>query len=67
MDDVRPSVNTDLSLPTLQVIRRNGAAVQFNLDKISIAITKAFLAVEGNQSGASQRVRDQVANWSITR
>lgn len=60
MDDVRPSVNTDLSLPTLQVIRRNGAAVQFNLDKISIAITKAFLAVEGNHSAASARVREQV-------
>ena len=44
----------------MQVIRRNGAAVQFNLDKISIAITKAFLAVEGNQSAASARVRDQV-------
>ena len=63
MDDIRPSANETL-LPTLQVIRRNGAAVQFNLDKISIAITKAFLAVEGNQSGASQRVRDQVATLS---
>ena len=68
MDDVRPSPNSSLStgsvqatlLPTLQVIRRNGAAVAFNLDKISIAITKAFLAVEGNQSATSQRVRDQV-------
>ena len=72
MDDVsssriRPS-NTDsisaepaLSTPTLQVIRRNGAVVAYHLDKISIAITKAFLAVEGSQSAASQRVRDQVA------
>lgn len=60
MDDIRPSA-TDISLPMLQVIRRNGAAVQFNLDKIAIAITKAFLAVEGNQSVASARVRDQVA------
>ncbi|MBX9675696.1 MAG: ribonucleoside-diphosphate reductase subunit alpha [Methylotenera sp.] len=60
MDDIRPSTNETL-LPTLQVIRRNGAAVAFNLDKISIAITKAFLAVEGNQSVASARVRDQVA------
>ena len=60
MDNIRPSANETL-LPTLQVIRRNGAAVPFNLDKISIAITKAFLAVEGNQSGASARVRDQVA------
>ncbi len=60
MDDIRPSA-TDASLPTLQVIRRNGAAVAFHLDKIAIAITKAFLAVEGNQSVASARVRDQVA------
>jgi len=49
------------SLPTLQVIRRNGDVVAYHLDKISIAITKAFLAVEGNHSAASQRVRDQVA------
>ncbi|MDP1766606.1 MAG: ribonucleoside-diphosphate reductase subunit alpha [Methylotenera sp.] len=63
MDDVRAnhgaiSAQTN---PTLQVIRRNGDVVAYHLDKISIAITKAFLAVEGNQSGASQRVRDQVA------
>ena len=72
MDDVRPTPNSSLStgsvqatlLPTLQVIRRNGAAVAFILDKISIAITKAFLAVEGNQSAASQRVRDQVVTLS---
>ena len=63
MDDIRLSAN-EILLPTLQVIRRNGAAVQFNLDKISIAITKAFLAVEGNQSAASQRVRDQVVMLS---
>ncbi len=48
----------------MQVIRRNGAVVSYQLDKISIAITKAFLAVEGNQSVASQRVRDQVATLS---
>lgn len=72
MDDIKPSLNSafdtvsiqSTSMPTLQVIRRNGAAVAFNLDKISIAITKAFLAVEGNQSAASQRVRDQVVTLS---
>ncbi|HEY3301224.1 MAG TPA: ribonucleoside-diphosphate reductase subunit alpha [Methylophilaceae bacterium] len=53
-------LTTPQATPTLQVIRRNGAVVVFHLDKISIAITKAFLAVEGNQSAASQRVRDQV-------
>ena len=68
MDDVTSSSirssNTDsisaesaLSSPTLQVIRRNGAVVAYHLDKISVAITKAFLAVEGNQSAASQRAR----------
>lgn len=67
MDDVRtPVVEKSQSgqQPTLQVIRRNGAVVAYQLDKISIAITKAFLAVEGNQSVASQRVRDQVASLS---
>jgi len=68
MDDIKPSSSTDsvqsTLLPMLQVIRRNGAAVTFNLDKIAIAITKAFLAVEGNQSAASQRVRDQVSSLS---
>ena len=68
MDDVRPSPSTNSVqsslLPMLQVIRRNGAAVAFNIGKISIAITKAFLAVEGNQSAASQRVRDQVVMLS---
>ncbi|MES2636695.1 MAG: ribonucleoside-diphosphate reductase subunit alpha [Pseudomonadota bacterium] len=67
MDDIRPLSTADSaqsSLPTLQVIRRNGAAVTFNLNKISIAITKAFLAVEGNQSAASHRVRDQVVTLS---
>lgn len=67
MDDVRTSVvetSQTGQQPTLQVIRRNGAVVAYQLDKISIAITKAFLAVEGNQSVASQRVRDQVASLS---
>lgn len=67
MDDVRTST-TETSQsgqhPALQVIRRNGAVVAYHLDKISIAITKAFLAVEGNQSVASQRVRDQVVTLS---
>src|SRR5690554_3587867 len=44
-----------------EVIRRNGAIVPFNADKIALAMTKAFLAVEGGQGGASARVRDLVA------
>lgn len=44
-----------------EVIRRNGAIVSFNAEKIALAMTKAFIAVEGGQGGASARVRDLVA------
>ncbi len=44
-----------------KVIRRNGAVVGFEPAKISIAMTKAFLAVNGGQGAASARVRDEVA------
>ena len=43
-----------------QVIRRNGAIVPFDASKISIAMTKAFLAVEGRQGATSARIRDLV-------
>jgi ribonucleoside-diphosphate reductase alpha chain len=46
--------------PTLQVIRRNGAAVAFNPEKISIAMSKAFLAVEHGKTAMSSRMREQV-------
>jgi ribonucleoside-diphosphate reductase alpha chain len=44
-----------------KVIRRNGAVVGFEPSKISIAMTKAFLAVSGGQGAASARIRDLVA------
>src|SRR5499425_66969 len=44
-----------------KVIRRNGAVVGFEPAKISVAVTKAFLAVEGGQSAASARIREIVA------
>ncbi|MDP2247303.1 MAG: ATP cone domain-containing protein, partial [Nitrosomonadales bacterium] len=62
MDDVAVS-NSNTShttLPSLQVIRRNGTVVAFNPEKISIAMTKAFLAVEGNQTATSSRLRELV-------
>jgi ribonucleoside-diphosphate reductase alpha chain len=43
-----------------KVIRRNGAVVGFEPGKISVAMTKAFLAVNGSQGAASARVREQV-------
>jgi ribonucleoside-diphosphate reductase alpha chain len=44
-----------------KVIRRNGSVVGFEPAKITIAMTKAFLAVHGGQSAASASVRDEVA------
>ncbi len=44
-----------------RIIRRNGAVVGFEPGKISVAVTKAFLAVEGGQSAASARIRELVA------
>ena len=43
-----------------KVIRRNGAVVEFQPEKVSIAMTKAFLAVTGGQGAASARIRELV-------
>ncbi|MHB1202692.1 MAG: ribonucleoside-diphosphate reductase subunit alpha [Acidithiobacillus sp.] len=43
-----------------RVIRRNGAVLPFDAGKIHIAMTKAFLAVEGGSGAASARIRDLV-------
>ena len=42
------------------VVRRNGKLTNFDKDKIAIAMTKAFLAVEGGQAAASGRVHETV-------
>jgi ribonucleoside-diphosphate reductase alpha chain len=44
-----------------KVVRRNGSVVAFEPSKISIAMTKAFIAVNGGQGAASARVREVVA------
>jgi ribonucleoside-diphosphate reductase alpha chain len=48
------------ALGDYRIIRRNGAVVGFEPSKISIAVTKAFLAVNGGQGAASARVREMV-------
>jgi ribonucleoside-diphosphate reductase alpha chain len=45
----------------LRVIKRNGNVVTFDESKISVAITKAFLAVEGGTAAASSRIHETVA------
>ncbi len=43
-----------------KIIRRNGAVVAFEPAKIQVALTKAFLAVQGGSSAASASMREQV-------
>ena len=49
-----------------KIIRRNGAVVAFEPAKISVAMTKAFLAVNGSQGAASARIREVVAGLTET-
>ena len=44
----------------MRVIKRNGSVVSYNAEKIAIAITKAFLAVEGGAAAASTRIHNEV-------
>lgn len=46
----------------LRVIKRNGTVVSFDASKIAVAMTKAFLAVEGGTAAASTRVHETVDN-----
>ena len=48
------------SLAQYQIIRRNGAVVPFEPNKIAVAMMKAFLAVHGTQGAASASVREVV-------
>jgi len=43
-----------------RVIRRNDKSTHFDRDKILVAVTKAFLAVEGGTAAASSRVHEKV-------
>ena len=46
----------------LRLIKRNGQVAPYDASKIAVAMTKAFLAVEGDSAGASTRIRETVAN-----
>ena len=51
---------SDTAPGQLRVIKRNGAVVAYDESKISVAITKAYLAVEGGQAAASTRIHESV-------
>lgn len=64
----KPVTDGDVSNPSLsvtapgklRVIKRNGTVVPYTDDKITVAMTKAFLAVEGGTAAASSRIRETV-------
>jgi len=62
--ETKPAARAQISANApgaLQVIRRNGKVTGFDGNKIAVAMTKAFLAVEGGSAAASTRVHDTVA------
>lgn len=44
----------------LKTIKRNGKVVHYDENKIKVAITKAFIAVEGGNAAASNRIHQQI-------
>ncbi|SEP41986.1 ribonucleoside-diphosphate reductase class II [Methylobacterium sp. ap11] len=69
---IKPSIQSDAvragheSPFGFGLIRRNGAVAPFDPTKIKVALTKAFLAVEGSSAAASRRVHDIVAGLTTT-
>ncbi|MBK9608139.1 MAG: ribonucleoside-diphosphate reductase subunit alpha [Betaproteobacteria bacterium] len=61
-----PAANADPRLAQYKIIRRNGAVVGFEPQKITIALTKAFLAISGGQGAASARIREVTAQLTET-
>jgi ribonucleoside-diphosphate reductase alpha chain len=56
----RPLASGSTAYTGYQIIRRNGAVVAFEPNKIAVALMKAFLAVHGTQGAASASVRETV-------
>ena len=59
--DAGPSAEISATAPgEFKVIRRNGKVTTFDGNKIKVALTKAFLAVEGSSAAASTRIHQRV-------
>lgn len=54
------TLSQDSRYAQYKIIRRNGSVASFEPGKISIAMTKAFIAVNGGQGAVSARVREVV-------
>ena len=58
-----PKIQEDINLAApgkLRVIKRTGKVVAFENEKIQVAVTKAFLANEGGNAAASERIHEKV-------
>tara|TARA_B100001059_G_scaffold23976_1_gene19268 strand:- start:2973 stop:5858 length:2886 start_codon:yes stop_codon:yes gene_type:complete len=62
LDNPNPTRLSATAPGQLRVIKRNGTVVPFEDSKITVAITKAFLAVEGGTAAASSRIHETVAS-----
>ena len=60
-EDVQSAINATAP-GQLRVIKRNGKVVPYDDSKIVVAMTKAFLAVEGGTAAASRRIHETVRN-----
>ena len=56
----QPQIKSAIAPGQMRVIKRNGSVVSYDAEKIAIAITKAFLAVEGGAAAASTRIHNEV-------
>ena len=64
--DSTTSTNIAATAPgQYRVIRRNGKVTGYARDKIAVALTKAFLAVEGGNAAASSRIHEIVTLLAI--
>ncbi|MDQ1316342.1 MAG: ribonucleoside-diphosphate reductase alpha chain, partial [Pseudomonadota bacterium] len=58
--EIAEAAAVDARYADYKIIRRNGAVVGFAPGKIAVAVTKAFIAVQGGQAAASARIRELV-------
>lgn len=61
IDPLQASEANTIQPGEYRVIRRNGKLTSFDEEKITVAMTKAFLEVEGGTAAASTRVHEWVA------
>ena len=61
--DDSSSVDINANLPgEYRVIRRNGKVTRFDASKITVAMTKAFIEVEGRSAAASRRIHETISD-----